>query len=85
MLGGKFAGRNITVNAILPGAFTSRMMRGTIAALGEDRLASTIPLGRLGGVFDMAGMALMMAGKSGAWMTGSCATLDGGAVVSAKL
>ena len=53
--------------------------------MGEDRLSSTIPLRRLGNVYDMAGVALMMAGKSGAWMTGSCVTLDGGAVVGPKL
>ena len=86
VLGCKLADRNITVNAILPGAFMSRMMRGTIGAVGKANMERGIPLGRLGGVHDMAGVALMMAGpRSGAWMTGSCVTLDGGAVVRARI
>ena len=48
-------------------------------------LAQSIPLKRLGSVHDMAAVALMMAGRGGAWMTGSCVTLDGGAVVRAAL
>ena len=84
VLGGKLAPR-VSVNAILPGAFPSRMMRATIKNVGEDNMNHANPMGRIGQVYDMAGVAVMLASRAGAWMTGACVTLDGGAVVKPRL
>ena len=80
VMGGKLGERRITVNAIMPGAFQSRMMRATLESFG-DVIAKGVPLGRIGRAKDMVALSLLMAGPGGAWMTGSCVVLDGGAVV----
>lgn len=85
VLASKLADDHITVNNILPGAFSSRMMRGTIAMVGEDLMGKSIPLQRIGSTLDMAGVAVMLAGRAGAWMTGASIVLDGGAVIKSRL
>jgi NAD(P)-dependent dehydrogenase (short-subunit alcohol dehydrogenase family) len=85
VLAAKLADQHITVNTILPGSFQSRMMRGTIAAVGEDNMGGNVPLGRIGNTLDMAGVAVMLAGRAGAWMTGASITLDGGSVIKSRL
>ena len=84
VLAGRLGERNITVNAVLPGAFPSRMMRATLEAAG-DALARATPLGRVGSITDMVGVTLMLAGRGGRWMTGAQIVLDGGAVCAAKM
>ena len=70
----------ITVNAIAPGWFPSRMTRGTLAEFG-DELAARAPLGRLGGPNDLKGAALLFASDAGAHITGQVLGVDGGASV----
>jgi len=86
VLASKLAGEHITVNSILPGAFASRMMRGTIENVGgQSVMGRVIPLGRMGSTLDMAGVSLMLCGRGGSWITGASIVLDGGAVVKARL
>lgn len=68
----------VTVNAIAPGAFPSKMMRATIDAFGEHIAAAT-PLKRLGRADDMAGIALFLASRAGSFLTGAVIPVDGGA------
>lgn len=84
VLAGRLIGDNITVNSICPGAFQSRMMRATIAAVG-DGIASNCVGKRIGSPDDMAGTCLFLASRAGSWMTGAKLVLDGGAVVRPKL
>ena len=67
----------ITVNAIAPGWFPSRMTRATLAEVGDD-LAASAPLGRLGGAHDLKGAALLFASDAGAHITGQVLAVDGG-------
>lgn len=71
---------HITVNAIAPGLFPSRM---TTFLLDDDEVASEavekIPLRRLGGSQDAAGAAIFLSSRAGAYLTGSVVTVDGGA------
>ena len=68
----------ITVNAIAPGAFPSKMMRATLDSFGEEIAAGT-PLKRIGRADDMAGIALFLASRAGSYLTGAVIPVDGGA------
>ena len=75
----RLAAERITVNAIAPGPFESKMM----AFLLEDPesreiVASNVPLGRIGQPEDMAGLSLFLASRAGAYLTGTVIPLDGG-------
>jgi NAD(P)-dependent dehydrogenase (short-subunit alcohol dehydrogenase family) len=69
--------RGITVNAIAPGPFQSKMMAETLRRFG-DQIAAAAPLGRIGRPEDMAGAALYLAGRAGAYVTGAVLPVDGG-------
>ncbi|TAL25517.1 MAG: glucose 1-dehydrogenase [Aquabacterium sp.] len=68
----------ITVNALAPGFFPSKMTRGTLAAVGEDTLAARAPLMRLGDDEDLKGAALLFASDAGKHITGQVLAVDGG-------
>jgi len=74
---------NITVNAICPGFFPSRMTRGTIEKWGEDNMKAHVPLQRLGDNEDLKGAALLLASAAGKHITGQCLAVDGGVSVIA--
>jgi NAD(P)-dependent dehydrogenase (short-subunit alcohol dehydrogenase family) len=69
---------NITVNAIAPGWFPSRMSHGTIEAMGEQTMASLMPLGRLGDDEDLKGATILFASHAGKYITGQTLAVDGG-------
>jgi NAD(P)-dependent dehydrogenase (short-subunit alcohol dehydrogenase family) len=69
--------RGITVNAVAPGPFESKMMAQTLRTFGEQ-IAASSPLGRIGRPDDMAGVALYLAGRAGAYVTGAVIPVDGG-------
>ncbi|PPE66469.1 SDR family oxidoreductase [Caldimonas caldifontis] len=68
----------ITVNAIAPGFFPSKMTRGTLEAVGVDTLAAHAPLQRLGDDEDLKGAALLFATRAGKHITGQILAVDGG-------
>ena len=67
----------ITVNAIAPGPFESKMMAATLEAFGEQ-IAAGNPLRRIGRPDDMAGAAIFLASPAGAYVTGAVIPVDGG-------
>lgn len=69
--------RRITVNAVAPGPFPSKMMAAILDAAG-DEIAATSPLGRIGRPDDMAGVAVFLGSRAGAWVTGAVIPVDGG-------
>ena len=68
---------SITVNAIAPGPFQSKMMAATLAAAGDD-IARSTPLKRIGRPDDMAGTAIFLSSRAGAYLTGAVIPVDGG-------
>ena len=73
----KFLAPEITVNAIAPGPFESKMMAATLDAFG-DQIAASAPMKRIGRPDDMAGTALFLASRAGAYLTGTVIPVDGG-------
>jgi NAD(P)-dependent dehydrogenase (short-subunit alcohol dehydrogenase family) len=69
--------RHITVNAVAPGPFESKMMAATLASSGEQ-IAASSPLGRIGRPDDMAGVTVFLSGRGAAYVTGAIIPVDGG-------
>lgn len=67
----------VTVNAIAPGPFQSKMMRATLEAAG-DHMAKMMPLKRIGRPDDMAGTAIFLSSRAGSFLTGTVIPVDGG-------
>jgi len=67
----------ITVNAIAPGPFESKMMAATLDAFGAQ-IAAGAPMKRIGRPDDMAGAAIYLASPAGAYLTGVILPVDGG-------
>lgn len=79
ILSNELAARHITVNALAPGPFPSRMM----AFVTEDEklaemMRAEVPLGRLGQPEDVAGAMIFLCSKAGSYVTGAILPLDGG-------
>jgi gluconate 5-dehydrogenase len=70
----------VTVNAIAPGWFPSRMTRVVLERQGAE-LTGRTPLGKLGGNDDLKGAALLLASDAGAHITGQTISVDGGASI----
>ncbi len=72
----------ITVNAVAPGPFESKMMAATLDAFG-DAIAEAAPMKRIGRPDDMAGVAIFLASRAGAYLTGAVIPVDGGIATTA--
>jgi NAD(P)-dependent dehydrogenase (short-subunit alcohol dehydrogenase family) len=75
----RLASEHITVNAIAPGPFESKMMAFALDnPEAREAIEQTVPLGRIGRPDDVAGLALFLASRAGAYLTGTVIPLDGG-------
>ncbi|KAG9012898.1 hypothetical protein FRB94_004708 [Tulasnella sp. JGI-2019a] len=73
----------ITVNAILPGVFPSKMTAFGFKS-AADALTSNQPMGRVGSPRDMAGLALFLASPASRHITGALIPIDGGALIHGR-
>ena len=74
----QLAPKHVTCNAIAPGPFATKMMKGTLEMAGEDAVAGMVPLGRLGRAEDVYAAALLLCSSASDYMTGSTIPLGGG-------
>ncbi|MBO4205766.1 SDR family oxidoreductase [Micromonospora echinofusca] len=75
----QLAGEQITVNAIAPGPFESKMMAFALEdPASRAAIEQQVPLGRIGRPEDMAGTAIYLASRAGAYLTGAVIPVDGG-------
>jgi NAD(P)-dependent dehydrogenase (short-subunit alcohol dehydrogenase family) len=77
-LAGSWGRYGITANALAPGFFPSRMTKGTIEAVGVEKLAAGAPLRRIGDEDDLKGAAVLFASDAGKHITGQILAVDGG-------
>jgi NAD(P)-dependent dehydrogenase (short-subunit alcohol dehydrogenase family) len=79
ILAKELAARRITVNALAPGVFDSRMTAFATRDLTRlPQVEQRIPLGRLGRAEDIAAAILFLCGRGGAYVTGAILSIDGG-------
>jgi len=71
----------ITVNAIAPGWFPTKMSRGLLDKY-EQQMLSDIPLQRFGGPNDIKGVIVFLASPAAAYVTGQIIVVDGGSIAS---
>lgn len=77
----RLAGDHITVNAIAPGPFESKMMAFALSDPNtRAAIEQSVPLGRIGRPDDMAGAAIFLASRAGSYLTGTVIPVDGGIV-----
>ncbi|MGR8946810.1 MAG: SDR family oxidoreductase [Gammaproteobacteria bacterium] len=69
--------RNMLVNAIAPGPFATDMMAPMVESMGNE-IVEAVPLKRMGGPDDAAGMAVFLAARASAYVNGAVIPLDGG-------
>jgi len=77
VLARRLAPHGVTVNAVAPGPFESKMMAETLQRF-RDAIVASCPLGRIGEPEDMAGVAIYLASRAGAYLTGAVIPVDGG-------
>lgn len=76
----EFASRNIQVNAVAPG-FIQTAMTDRLSAQDKEKLASQIPMQRLGQPLDVANAVLFLASSLSDYITGQVVPVDGGLVM----
>jgi len=70
----------VRVNAIAPGLVKTDMARA-LWEPGEERIAASMPLARLGEPEDIANAALYLVSDLASWVTGHTLVVDGGALL----
>jgi NAD(P)-dependent dehydrogenase (short-subunit alcohol dehydrogenase family) len=80
VLANRLGPKGITVNAVAPGPFESKMMAETMRNF-KDVIVASCPLGRIGEPEDMAGVAIYLASRAGAYVNGAVIPVDGGITI----
>ena len=76
----ELAPKAITVNAVAPGFFESKMTRESIERYRHE-IEEACPLGRIGRPEEMAGVAIYLASRAGAYTNGTVIPVDGGTCI----
>ena len=75
----RLADEHVTVNAIAPGPFESKMTAFMFASPeSREMVEGMVPLGRVGRPDDAAGLTLFLSSRAGSYLTGTVIPLDGG-------
>ena len=75
----ELAGHHVTVNALAPGPFVSKMTAFATADEGmREKVGADVPLGRVGRDEDIAGCMQFLCGRGGSYLTGAVLPVSGG-------
>lgn len=77
----ELAPRAITVNSVAPGWVDTEMAAGAMASGGRERIAATIPIGRVASARDIAGPIAFLCSDLARHVTGEILNVNGGAVL----
>ena len=77
----ELAKRDITVNCVAPGWVDTEMAAAPYAGGGRERIAATIPLGRVADARDIAGPIVFLCSDLARHVTGEIFNVNGGAVL----
>ena len=77
----ELAGRDITVNSVAPGWVDTEMCEIPYAGGGRERIAATIPLGRVADARDIAGPIVFLCSPLARHITGEILNVNGGSVL----
>ena len=78
----RLASESITVNALAPGPFESKMMAFALDdPTRRAAVAASVPLGRIGDPDDVAGTVIYLSSRAGRYVTGAVIPVDGGATI----
>lgn len=73
----ELASRGITVNAVAPG-YIDTDMTSVLSDAVKEKVMSTIPLGRMGNVNNIADTVAFLVSEAGSYITGQVISVDGG-------
>lgn len=73
--------RGVTVNSVAPGWVDTEMCEGPFANGGRDRIAATIPVGRIAAPRDIAGPIVFLCSDLARHITGEIVNVNGGSVL----
>ncbi|HEY0779632.1 MAG TPA: SDR family oxidoreductase [Gemmatirosa sp.] len=77
----ELAPRDVTVNCVAPGWVDTEMTEPALRDGGRERIAATIPIGRIASAEDVAGPILFLASPLARHVTGEVLNVNGGSVL----
>jgi 3-oxoacyl-[acyl-carrier protein] reductase len=77
----ELARRGITVNSVAPGWVDTEMVAGVLEAGGRERIAASIPVGRIASARDIAGPIVFLCSDEARHITGEILNVNGGSVL----
>lgn len=73
--------RDINVNSVAPGWVDTEMVSNAVAEEGRDRIAASIPIGRIASADDIAGPVVFLCSSMARHITGEILNVNGGSVL----
>ena len=77
----ELAGRDITVNSVAPGWVDTEMTADVMEGGGRERIARSIPIGRVATARDIAGPIVFLCSDEARHITGEILNVNGGSVL----
>jgi 3-oxoacyl-[acyl-carrier protein] reductase len=77
----ELASKDVTVNAVAPGWVDTEMVADVLESEGRERIARSIPVGRVATARDIAGPIVFLCSDLARHITGEILNVNGGSVL----